>query len=53
LNAPVYRMDQYNLTVMYVPPIRGSDMRVWNAEIPANCSVLVQTPVSGLPVYLY
>jgi hypothetical protein len=25
---------------MYVPPMSGSDIRVWNAEIPANWSVL-------------
>lgn len=26
---------------MYVPPIRGSEIRVWNAEMPTNCTVLV------------
>ena len=27
-------------TVIYVPPINGSDTRVWNAEIPTNWTVL-------------
>lgn len=28
------------LTVMYVPPISGSAIWVWNAQIPINCTVL-------------
>ena len=27
-------------TVIYVPPINGSDTRVWNAEMPTNWTVL-------------
>ena len=27
-------------TVMYVPPINGSDMRLWKAEMPTNWTVL-------------
>jgi hypothetical protein len=29
-------------TVIYVPPIRGSDTLVWNAEIPTNWTVLCE-----------
>ena len=38
------------LTVMYVPPIRGSEMRVWNAEIPTNCTVEVKEEKTVNPI---
>ena len=34
-------------TVIYVPPINGSDTRVWNAEMPTNCTVL---QLSSIPL---
>lgn len=27
-------------TVMYVPPMMGSEIRLWKAEMPTNCTVL-------------
>lgn len=32
---------KYKVTVIYVPPMSGSETRVWNAEIPTNCTVLI------------
>ena len=36
----VYQQAQHRRTVIYVPPMRGSAIWVWNAEIPTNCTVL-------------
>lgn len=35
-----YLATRWVPTVMYVPPATGSDMRVWNAVIPPNWTVL-------------
>lgn len=34
------RCQKRGPAVMYVPPINGSAIWVWNAEIPTNCTVL-------------
>ena len=36
----VDQQPRYIRTVIYVPPIKGSAIWVWNAEIPTNCTVL-------------
>lgn len=39
--------QQTRRTVMYVPPIKGSAIWVWNAEIPTNCTVLKVQPAKS------
>lgn len=34
------KVSDNKLTVMYVPPMSGSETRVWKAEMPTNWTVL-------------
>ena len=56
LKEDLHALEQFpmtlaeGLTVIYVPPIRGSEMRVWNAEIPTNCTVEVKEEKTVKPI---